>query len=86
VTGSRVDTISSQTKKRKAEASLTSVQDTTRSTKRLASARVHTPPTPLTTGSQDMDSEDDFMSGVSSDEDDVLQDESDGDDGSVDGA
>jgi hypothetical protein len=32
-----------------------------------------------------MDSDDDFMSGVSSDEDNVLQDESDNDDGSADG-
>lgn len=32
-----------------------------------------------------MDSDDDFMSGVSSDEDDVLQDGSDNEDGSADG-
>jgi len=32
-----------------------------------------------------MDSDDDFMSGVSSDEDDVLQDGSDNDEGSADG-
>lgn len=32
-----------------------------------------------------MDSDDDFMSGMSSDEDDVLQDESDNDSGSGDG-
>jgi ariadne-1 len=32
-----------------------------------------------------MDSDDDFMSGVSSEEDDVLQDGSDNEDGSADG-
>ncbi len=42
--------------------------------KRIASAAA--PPTPLTAASMDSHSEDDFMSGMSS-EDDVLQDESD---------
>ncbi|TVY15677.1 E3 ubiquitin-protein ligase dbl4 [Lachnellula arida] len=82
---STIDTIPPQSKKRKA-AEATVASDTLsaqRSSKRIASAAAvkEGPPTPLTTGSP-MDSDDEFMSGMSSDED-MLQ-ESDNDDGSAD--
>ncbi|TVY91843.1 E3 ubiquitin-protein ligase [Lachnellula willkommii] len=82
---STIDTIPPQSKKRKA-AEATVASDTLsaqRSSKRIASAAAvkEGPPTPLTTGSP-MDSDDEFMSGMSSD-DDMLQ-ESDNDDGSAD--
>lgn len=82
--------ISSQTKKRKAaEAISASDKSTTRSSKRIASAapnqagseKIETPPSPLTNG---MDSDDDFMSGGSSDLD-VLMDESENENESEDG-
>jgi hypothetical protein len=82
---STIDTIPPQTKKRKAAEAIVSSDklSATRSSKRIASAAVKEgPPTPLTTASP-MDSEDDFMSGMSSD-DDMLQ-ESDNEDGSADG-
>jgi len=81
---SPVDTIPPQSKKRKAAEEIVSSDNLSaaRSNKRIASEIKEGPPTPLTTASP-MDSEDDFMSGMSS-EDDVLQ-ESDNDDGSADG-
>lgn len=81
---STVDTIPPQSKKRKAAEAIASSDNLSaaRESKRIASAVKEGPPTPLTTASP-MDSEDDFMSGMSS-EDDVLQ-ESDNDDGSADG-
>lgn len=80
---SPTDTIPPTTRKRKAaEATLSSVNKGQHPKKRVASAA--SPPTPVTAGSPSMDSDDDFMSGVSS-EDDVLQDESDNDNASGDG-
>jgi ariadne-1 len=79
-------TISSQPRKRKAaEVIASSDKHATRSSKRIAAsaAAVAAPPTPLTT--EGMDSEDEFMSGMSSEEDDVLQDESENEEGSADG-
>jgi hypothetical protein len=85
-TPSTVDTISSQPKKRKAAEAIGSSKPAQRSSKRIAAsaAAVSAPPTPLTTGST-MDSEDEFMSGLSSEEDGTLQDDSDNEEGSVDG-
>ncbi|PBP23096.1 IBR domain-containing protein, partial [Diplocarpon rosae] len=72
------DIISSQPRKRKAaEAEEAYSNPAKRISKRAASAA--SPPTPLT-----MDSDDDFMSGLSSDEEDALQDESDDENGSAD--
>jgi hypothetical protein len=81
----KVDNISSHLRKRKAAEELEpSDQPAPRSSKRLVSAvSKEAPPTPLTTATP-MSSEDDFMSGMSSDEDDMLQ-ESENDDGSADG-
>ncbi|TVY54427.1 E3 ubiquitin-protein ligase dbl4, partial [Lachnellula cervina] len=80
-----IDTIPPQSKKRKAAEAIVASDTLSaqRSSKRIASAAAvkEGPPTPLTTGSP-MDSEDEFMSGMSSD-DDMLQ-ESDNDDGSAD--
>ncbi|EHL00868.1 putative protein ariadne-1 [Glarea lozoyensis 74030] len=80
----KVDNISSHLKKRKAAEELVpSGQSAQRSSKRLDSAASkEAPPTPLTTATP-MSSEDDFMSGMSSDEDDVLQ-ESENEEGSAD--
>jgi hypothetical protein len=81
----KVDNISSHLRKRKAAEELVpSGQSAQRSGKRLDSAASKEgPPTPLTTATP-MSSEDDFMSGMSSDEDDVLQ-ESENEEGSADG-
>jgi hypothetical protein len=81
----KVDNISSHPRKRKAAEELVpSDKPAQRSSKRVGSAvSKEGPPTPLTT-STPMSSEDDFMSGMSSDEDDMLQ-ESDNEDGSADG-
>ncbi|TVY73537.1 E3 ubiquitin-protein ligase dbl4, partial [Lachnellula suecica] len=81
------DTIPPQTKKRKAAEAIAPSDNlsATRASKRIASAALKEgPPTPLTTASP-MDSEDEFMSGMSSEDDglDGLQ-ESDNEDGSAD--
>jgi hypothetical protein len=76
-------TIPPLTRKRKAaEATISSGAASLPSSKRiLASAGLgpEAPPTPVTTASNGMDYEDDFMSAVSS-EDDILPDDSDNDD------
>ncbi|EXF76347.1 IBR domain-containing protein [Colletotrichum fioriniae PJ7] len=74
---SAVGTIPPTTRKRKAaEATISSNNQDTATKKRIASAAGQdAPPTPVTTASNGMDSEEDFMSAPSSD-DEIMQDDS----------
>ncbi|KAG7042749.1 IBR domain-containing protein [Colletotrichum scovillei] len=74
---SAVGTIPPTTRKRKAaEATISSNNQETATKKRIASAAGQdAPPTPVTTASNGMDSEEDFMSAPSSD-DEIMQDDS----------
>ncbi|KAJ0338447.1 hypothetical protein COL922a_005574 [Colletotrichum nupharicola] len=76
---SLVGTIPPTTRKRKAaEATISSESPDALPNKRIASAAnqtQHAPPTPVTTASNGMDSEEDFMSALSS-EDEMMQDDS----------
>ncbi|KAF9873500.1 IBR domain-containing protein [Colletotrichum karsti] len=76
----KVGTIPPTTRKRKAaEATISSKSQDVLPNKRIASAATQdAPPTPVTTASNGMDSEEDFMSALSS-EDEIMQDDS-GDD------
>lgn len=75
-------------KRKAAEAKLSSTNKDLHPNKRTSAAAAHptqgSPPTPVTTASTNMDSDDDMISNLSSD-DDVLQDESDNsaDDGAL---
>ncbi|KXH66584.1 IBR domain-containing protein [Colletotrichum salicis] len=75
--GTAVGTIPPTTRKRKAaEATISSNNQDTATKKRIASAAGQdAPPTPVTTASNGMDSEEDFMSAPSSD-DEIMQDDS----------
>ncbi|KXH39518.1 IBR domain-containing protein [Colletotrichum nymphaeae SA-01] len=75
--GTAVGTIPPTTRKRKAaEATISSNNQETATKKRIASAAGQdAPPTPVTTASNGMDSEEDFMSAPSSD-DEIMQDDS----------
>jgi len=78
----KVDTISSQAKKRKAAEAIVSSNPSKKPNKGVASAAGNAaPPTPLTMG---MDTDDEYMSGMSSG-DDMLEEGSDNEDGSADG-
>ncbi|KXH51866.1 IBR domain-containing protein [Colletotrichum simmondsii] len=75
--GTAVGTIPPTTRKRKAaEATISSNNQDTATKRRIASAAGQdAPPTPVTTASNGMDSEEDFMSAPSSD-DEIMQDDS----------